>query len=294
MKFDFDIVQKVRAISPSLISLWVAPRNAADRSWRDLCGRYDAAMQYWNGSAYVAGQNFSHARGRIGGRGVFAGTAGASDRTSAVAYSGGGIITSRGLFKTSWTITACINVNTANGASGGRSIYCERAGTGNDILKLECLNSFWGSAKIGATMRNDGGTLLQWFPTNPKGIISNRWHFVSASLLAGVINVRYNGMSYSSLYAGSDTFTNSGVQTWLCADIQDPASLIGYADAISVHAMALNEGQLAGLERLFCDQIYSFDQQFPYELLVGEAPAGATFQPAWASQQSRILGGGFR
>lgn len=293
MRYDFELLQKVRAISPTLISLWAAPQNYADRKWRDLCGKYDATLQYWNGSAYVSGQNLTHHRGRSGGHGSFLGTAGASDRTSAVAYSGGGIITSRGLFKTSWTVTAWINVRTSNGAAGGRAVYCERPGSGSNILKLECLNSNQGTTKIGVTIRNNAGTLLQWFPSTGKGIISDRWHFVAVSSLAGWTNVFYNGMSNYAQYSGTDGFTNAGIETWLCADKQDVnASFVGYADFISVHSGALNEGQLAAFEQLTSREISNFDRQFPYEILVGEAAAAATFQPAWASQRTRILSGG--
>lgn len=277
MRYDFELLQKVRAISPTLISLWAAPQNYSDRKWRDLCGKYDATLQYWNGSSYVSGQNFTHPRGRSGGQGSFLGNAGASTRTSAVANSSGFILGSRGLFKTSWTITAWINVNTSNGTTWGRAVYCERAAAGNDIIKLECLNSTQGSTKVGVTLRNDGGTPLQYYPNTGKGIISDQWHFVAATMSSGTAGVYYNGILQTSSYSGTDTFTNTNVpETWLCGDKQDAdASFVGYADFISVHSGTLNQGQLAAFEQLTSREIYSFDRQFPYSILVGEAAAAA-------------------
>jgi hypothetical protein len=40
--------------------------------------------------------------------------------------------------------------------------YCERAASGNDIVKLEMAGSNLGAASVMGTLRNDGGTLLQW------------------------------------------------------------------------------------------------------------------------------------
>lgn len=290
MRYDFELLQKVRAISPTLISFWLAPRNVGQNVWRDLCGKYDATTDFWDGTSWVSRQAMGSPLGRIGGQGRLLAN------TRAVALSSGGILsTVRGLFKTSWTITAYINVDPANAISGGRAIYSERGTSGNDILKLECLNSYWGSSRIGVTLRNDAGTLLQWFPSTQKGIMKGKWYFVAASSIGGYTNLYVNNVSYYQQYTGTDNFTNAGIQTWLCSDAAGGGStdnhLSGFADAITVHSGALTQSQLAALDTLLSYQVHSFDREFPY-YLVGEATAAATFQPAWASQRTRILSGG--
>jgi len=280
MRYDFELLQKVRAISPGLISLWIAPRISNTHYWRDLCGKYDGKFKYVDGyNNHLDGSSFfdrSGAKGRVGGHSSFAGWRDANETRYVVASSTSGILISRGLATTTWTISAFISTSSGNNATSGKAIYAERANTGNDILKLECGNISNGVNRVGVTIRDDGGTLLQVFPSFSKELVNYRWSHVAGSMNNGTVTSYLDGKYGTGTWTGTSNFTNSNIESWIAADKGDNIAQqhLSNLDCISLHAEYLNPSQLNLLGRILSDGLTSFDRDFPY-YLVGEAAAGA-------------------
>jgi hypothetical protein len=142
---------------------------------------------------------------------------------------------------TTWTVEAWLKTSAAF-ASQGRPIYCERAASGNDILKLECLEV---SAPTQAmiTYRNDGGTLLR-----VRGVTTvndGAWHHIVAVRNGSAVTLYVDGASDATgTWSGSNTFTNP-VEAWIGQDKGDGiANLIGTADEVAVYTAALTGAQI--------------------------------------------------
>jgi hypothetical protein len=73
-----------------------------------------------------------------------------------------------------WSVAAWI-VTTASNTAAGRSVYCERAASGNDILKMDAVTPTAPNAAV-ITYRNDPGGLVQVLGT--KAINDGNWHHV--------------------------------------------------------------------------------------------------------------------
>ena len=121
----------------------------------------------------------------------------------------------------SWTVMAVIQTTQATTASG-RSIYCERAATGNDILKIDSLNATFGATAI-LTLRDDAGTLVQFAGTT---VINDGKPHVIAMVQYGsadhrlFVDGRQDG---SSITAITNTYTNA-IESRIGADAGDSTS----------------------------------------------------------------------
>lgn len=123
---------------------------------------------------------------------------------------------------TNFTITAWINFS-ASGSPAAYSppIYCERASTGNDILKFNFgASNGINRGKLEFTYRDDAGTLTQVRSTNSLNF--NGWNHV-VLVKAGTDYTFYvNGASAGSgTFSTSDTFTNSGMESRIGGDRAD-------------------------------------------------------------------------
>lgn len=108
---------------------------------------------------------------------------------------------------------------TAVARSGGRSIYAERAASGNNIWKLDSLDPSSPNS-VFFTHRNDGGLLTRIRTTKiiNDGII----HAVAMTKFGKAIKIYVDGvLDASGTLGGSDTFTNAGIESWLGGDRGD-------------------------------------------------------------------------
>lgn len=111
-----------------------------------------------------------------------------------------------------WSIAA---IFTSGG--GGNAIYCERAASGNDILKLDFKAPYIDAPYV--TYRNDAGNLLQ---TSPSGNYADSLpHVAIATCNNGAISVYVDGVVNNTGNATIGTMTDSGVQCTIGGDVQD-------------------------------------------------------------------------
>ncbi len=118
----------------------------------------------------------------------------------------------------SFTISAWIRT-TSQGTTNGKSIYAERAASGNDIVKLDSTDL--GSPNgVHMTYRNSAGSLTQ--VRGPSIINDNKLHYVVGTLSAGVLSVYVDGkLDSSAARNGNDTLTDAGKRAWIGGDYQD-------------------------------------------------------------------------
>lgn len=114
-----------------------------------------------------------------------------------------------------WSMCAWIKTTTI-GIVGGTAIYAERAATGNDIIKLDSVDKTSPNNAF-ITIRNDGGTLLQVRGT--KIINDNKWHFIVGTQNGTSVTLYVDGaVDATGTWSGTNTFTNSGLQSRIGAD----------------------------------------------------------------------------
>ncbi len=178
------------------------------RFWLDLTGRYrgsTVSTVAWTGSAA------NHNPGAIN---LAAGPY--------VLVSSGAIL--GGLVNLS--VFGWIN-SVAAGVGSGRPVYCERASSGNDILKLEAFNTSVADHKILVTYRNDGGTLMQ--VAGATSVDDGRWHLIGMTKERDNPgwNIYLDGLrdGGSTFGSSSDAFTNAGIEARIGADKGDGTAL---------------------------------------------------------------------
>ncbi len=111
-----------------------------------------------------------------------------------------------------WTIALQIQVASGFNATDGAAFYCERAASGNDILKMEGLGGGAGANKAFFTLRNDAGTLLQGFGTVV--INDGLWHdLVLVKRGTSIIYYVDGKADINSTWSGADTFTDANRST---------------------------------------------------------------------------------
>lgn len=122
-----------------------------------------------------------------------------------------------------WTILAYVIIPSGTTApSGGRSIYAERASSGNDIVKLDCMG-FAYTHQADVVIRNDSGTLL--FVHGVKAIDDGNPHLIVATKAGTAITLYIDGkVDNTGVWAGADTYTNA-IQTRIGGDAGDPSAL---------------------------------------------------------------------
>ena len=108
-----------------------------------------------------------------------------------------------------WTIAAGITSTT--GTTASRSVYCERASSGNDILKLDT-NPPSQASRFGFVYRDDGGSLTGTYDSNhviDDGYLHDLMITRSGGSFAGYYD---GGAGFSSAgYGGTTNFTDAGV-----------------------------------------------------------------------------------
>ena len=141
-----------------------------------------------------------------------------------------------------WTIAVWINTTSPNRHSGGDALYCERAPSGNDIVKLDSLDATSPNS-VFVTLRNDGGTLLQVRST--KIINDGIWHFIVGTKQGTAIKLYVDGiLENSNTWSGTDTYTN-GIQSRVGGDAGDSSShFLGKEDNVILYNHALTNDEI--------------------------------------------------
>ncbi len=134
--------------------------------------------------------------------------------------------------QTAWTVSGWIKT-TATNVANGRPIYVERASSGQNILKLDSLDLTRTTQAL-VTYRDDGGSLTQVAGTT--AINNGAYHYIVGKLTAGNIYIYIDGvLENSATRNGTDTLTNSGIQSWIAQDNGDgAANFVGSIDEVRV------------------------------------------------------------
>jgi len=142
-----------------------------------------------------------------------------------------------------WSIVARIFFPTTGGS--GRAIYCERAASGNDILKLDYQGL--SGAALDLTYRNDAGTLIQLAGGN---IHDGAPHQVAGTKRGTDCRIYVDGVQVNqgTFGSGSDAFTNAGLVSQIGADAGDTnAFWLGSIAYVLVYARVLGLSELEWL-----------------------------------------------
>lgn len=119
-----------------------------------------------------------------------------------------------------WTASAWVQT-TASSSVGGRPVYCERGSAGNDILKIDSLDTTSTTQAI-LTYRNDAASIVQ---VRGATAINDgaRHHIVITKDAAQNLSLYVDGKldvgSTTFVGANPNNFTDATVQTWLGADL---------------------------------------------------------------------------
>ncbi len=115
-----------------------------------------------------------------------------------------------------WSIVARMYLPTIGGS--GRAIYCERAASGNDILKLDYQGN--NGDQLDLTYRNDSGTLIQLASAN---IHDGRPHDVAGTKRGTDCRIYIDGfqVNQGTFGSSSDAFTDAGLASRIGADAGD-------------------------------------------------------------------------
>lgn len=161
---------------------------------------------------------------------------------------GAGYIAGTGPFLgglSAWSICTLVR-STASPNAGGSALYCERATSGNDILKVIVSSSSSGAA----VYRNDAGTLInQNF--GPVSVTDGRIYLVSATFdNSNVISYADSTVETSSGWGGANNnFTDANIQRTIGYDVADStASFNGHILAVYLYKRALSPSEIAHLQ----------------------------------------------
>lgn len=126
------------------------------------------------------------------------------------------------------------------------ALYCERAGSGNDIWKLEILNT---SKALRFTHRDDASTLDQITNTTGINVVDNRWHQVVLTKSGTAITIYVDTqVDKAGTLTGTDTLTDASQQVQLGEDVRDANSYYnGLMDEVMIFTRALSAQEIADL-----------------------------------------------
>jgi len=143
---------------------------------------------------------------------------------------------------TNWYISArFMRPNTTINASG-EAIYAERASTGSDIVKVDLFGAAPNIGKVGLTYRDNAGTLTQLRTTSTYN--DGVFHTISIKKVGTAITINVDGDITTGTVAGTDNFTNAGLETRVGGDKGDPnANFEGIIDEVTV---GTDENNLTG------------------------------------------------
>lgn len=156
--------------------------------------------------------------------------------------------------KDKFTIMSLARTSAARGSgsgqigTGGNSIYCERAASGNDILKQTMIDNST-NTQLEFTFRNDAGTLLQ-LRSNTAVLNDGKWHQFVCLKNSGVHYIYIDGKyDNKGNYGGNNTFTNSNVCR-ISGDSADSASSwVGDISYVFLWSRALTSNEIRSLSQ---------------------------------------------
>lgn len=141
---------------------------------------------------------------------------------------------------TMWTIEAWAR-SSATAILDGRPFYCERAMTGNDIIKMDSFStSSSRNNRTFATIRNDAGTLTQYSPS-AANMRDGNWHQTVITRLGTLLTLYQDGISVGSTTIAGGTWSNSGRVSRIGSDVAAAATaqFLGNICSVSVYGTAL-------------------------------------------------------
>lgn len=110
-----------------------------------------------------------------------------------------------------WTIAMYVRMASGFNSSNGAAFYCERPASGNDVVRFDGCATGGGAPSmdnIFATIRDDAGTLLQFFGT--RVINDGDWHSIVWTKAGSAMVLYVDGtQEATATWSGTDTFTNS-------------------------------------------------------------------------------------
>lgn len=118
---------------------------------------------------------------------------------------------------TNWYIK--IYFRTIVSGAQSKSLYCERASTGNDILKVDYINPSLG--EIGLTYRDDAGTLNQIYTTGGKNYSDGKLHYIEIIKTGTAVVINTDLESTSGTLTATNTFTDASVESRIASDKGD-------------------------------------------------------------------------
>lgn len=186
-----------------------------------------------------------------------------------------------------WTVACWVRTSAAGNFAGGKSIYSERAASGDDILKVDSMDTAGTPNGVFITYRNDAGTLTQVRVANV--INDDVRHMIHAILTAGTFELYLDGaIIHSQSRGGDDSLTDSGIEAWCGADKGDAgANFPGIIDELRVIPAALN-GDIIATEFANQDDPDSF---WSLGAAIAAAAAAVTGTATAAITESEIVAG---
>jgi hypothetical protein len=142
---------------------------------------------------------------------------------------------------TNWYINFTVRT-TQSSPLDGAAIYCERAPSGSDIVKVELGESGANANKLGLVYRDDAGTLNRLYSTN--NVNDGTVHVVSVLKVGTAISITMDGVVSSGTLTATNNFTNSGIVTSIARDYGDSTAYFGgtvYAVNIGTSAISLSD-----------------------------------------------------
>jgi hypothetical protein len=179
-----------------------------------------------------------------------------------------------------WSIVAWVRTGAAYNPLGGRAIYCERASSGNDILKLDSLDDISRTQAL-ITYRNDGGNLLQ--VRGSRTINDNRVHQIAATKSDSLMRLWVDGaLDATGTWVHNNTLTDT-IHARIGGDPGD--ALADWSDLISSVLLYRRDIGAAGVAALYA-QPYGFLDR-PVWLRAAAAAAGDAVPVCWAQYRTR-------
>lgn len=120
---------------------------------------------------------------------------------------------------TNWWIDITFKRANTSINSSGEALYAERAGSGNDILKVDLFGDSGNIGKVGLTYRDTAGTLTQIRTTTTYN--DGVTHRMTISKIGTAIVITVDGVQTPGTLTAGDTFTNSGVESRIGSDRGD-------------------------------------------------------------------------
>lgn len=184
-----------------------------------------------------------------------------------------------------FTVIAGIRLETtSSGTTNGYVIYCERAATGNDILKLTLGGTTGSNTKLGGVYRDDAGTLNRQEGT--ASLHDGLDHIVGWSQNGTVTNgtVFYldGKVELTMSTTASATLTNANIVCRIGADPADPVNTF-WPDYVSFVALWKNRALTNSEQRYAANYIA--------DLMTPQWDRDTSFTAAAATTTPNLIGG---